>query len=196
MNIIFRVKKGVNREKDDPYYYLYKVACRVAAKRMNPTFMNIDADFNKEYYDKGYMPATMGCRTYIMSNVNGEPGCKGRGNIAPTTINLPRIGIRAMLKTEELLGEKLINGSIKKYDNTFNELAIKTFFNLFDEKIELETNSLCTCGAPAKFNARKVDGVFTMKGDEIEIDGASSNVEYVPLCGACFYKKVYRKGKK
>ena len=49
MNIIFRVKKGVNREKDDPYYYLYKVACRVAAKRMNPTFMNIDADFNKEY---------------------------------------------------------------------------------------------------------------------------------------------------
>ena len=46
---------------------------------MNPTFMNIDADFNKEYYDKGYMPATMGCRTYLMKNINGEPGCKGRG---------------------------------------------------------------------------------------------------------------------
>ena len=72
----------------------------------------------------------------------------------------------------------------------------KRLIELSDEKIELETNSLCTCGAPAKFNARKVDGVFTMKGDEIEIDGASSNVEYVPLCGACFYKKVYRKGKK
>lgn len=94
-NIIFRVKNGVNREKDDPYHYLYKLACRVAAKRMNPTFMNIDADFNKEYYDKGYTPATMGCRTYLMSNVNGEPGTKGRGNIAPTTINLPRIGIQA-----------------------------------------------------------------------------------------------------
>jgi anaerobic ribonucleoside-triphosphate reductase len=62
---------------------------------MNPTFMNIDADFNKEYYDKGYIPATMGCRTYLMKNVNGEPGCKGRGNIAPITINLPRIGIEA-----------------------------------------------------------------------------------------------------
>lgn len=92
-NIIFRVKKGVNREKDDPYYYLFKIACEVASKRMNPTFMNIDADFNKEYYDKGYIPATMGCRTYLMKNVNGEPGCKGRGNIAPITINLPRIGI-------------------------------------------------------------------------------------------------------
>ena len=94
-NIIFRVKKGVNREIEDPYYYLYKLACEVASKRMNPTFMNIDADFNKEYYDRGYIPATMGCRTYLMKNVNGEPGCKGRGNIAPVTINLPRIGIDA-----------------------------------------------------------------------------------------------------
>ena len=94
-NIIFRVKKGFNREQDDPYYYLFKIACEVASKRMNPTFMNIDADFNKEYYDKGYIPATMGCRTYLMKNVNGEPGCKGRGNIAPITINLPRIGIEA-----------------------------------------------------------------------------------------------------
>ena len=94
-NIIFRVKKGVNREPSDPYYYLFKIACEVASKRMNPTFMNIDADFNKEYYDIGYVPATMGCRTYLMKNINGEPGCKGRGNIAPITINLPRIGIEA-----------------------------------------------------------------------------------------------------
>lgn len=116
-NIIFRVKEGVNREKNDPYHYLYEVACRVAAKRMNPTFMNIDADFNKEYFDKGYMPATMGCRTYLMKNVNGEPGCKGRGNIAPTTINLPRIGI-------------LAKGDIDK------------FFEIFDARIELAKESL------------------------------------------------------
>lgn len=116
-NIIFRVKEGVNREENDPYHYLYKIACEVAAKRMNPTFMNIDADFNKEYYDKGYMPATMGCRTYIMSNINGEPGCKGRGNIAPTTINLPRIGI-------------LAKGNIDK------------FFELLDERLETAKESL------------------------------------------------------
>ena len=110
-NIIFRVKEGVNREIDDHYYYLYELACKVAAKRMNPTFMNIDADFNKEYYDKGYMPATMGCRTYLMKNVNGEPGCKGRGNIAPITINLPRIGIEAnkdIDKFFEILKDRLV----------------------------------------------------------------------------------------
>ena len=109
-NIIFRVKKGVNADKNDPYNYLYKLACRVSAKRMNPTFMNIDADFNKEYYDKGYMPATMGCRTYTMSNINGEPGTKGRGNIAPVSINLPRLGLLAGKDEDkffELLNERL-----------------------------------------------------------------------------------------
>lgn len=116
-NIIFRVKEGVNRDPHDKYHYLYQLACEVAAKRMNPTFMNIDADFNKEYYDMGYMPATMGCRTYLMKNVNGEPGCKGRGNIAPVTINLPRIGMQA-------------KGNLAE------------FFSILDERLALAKESL------------------------------------------------------
>ncbi|URZ02136.1 anaerobic ribonucleoside triphosphate reductase [Clostridium felsineum] len=129
-NIIFRVKEGVNRNENDPYYYLFKLACRVAAKRMNPTFMNIDADFNKEYYDKGYIPATMGCRTYIMSNINGEPGVKGRGNIAPTTVNLPRIGILAkgdVDKFFELLHSRLeiAKESLLHRYNVLKKLKVK-----------------------------------------------------------------------
>lgn len=129
-NIIFRVKSGVNREKEDPYYYLFKLACRVASRRMNPTFMNLDADFNKEYYDKGYLPATMGCRTYIMSNVNGEPGTKGRGNIAPTTINLPRIGLMAKGDTDKffvLLDNrlKLARESLRDRYDVLKKLRIK-----------------------------------------------------------------------
>lgn len=109
-NIIFRVKKGVNREVNDPYYYLFKLACRVAASRMNPTFMNIDADFNLHYYEKGILPATMGCRTYVCSNVNGPEGPNRRGNNAPTTINLPRLGILANKDLDhfwQLLDERL-----------------------------------------------------------------------------------------
>lgn len=129
-NIIFRVKEGVNREEGDPYYYLYELACRVASKRMNPMFMNIDADFNKEYYDKGYVPATMGCRTYIMSNINGEPGAGGRGNIAPTTLNLPRIGILAKgneKKFFQLLDEKLLDAreSLLHRYNILKKLKVK-----------------------------------------------------------------------
>lgn len=59
-NIVFRLKKGVNANPEDPYYYLFELACKVAAKRMNPTFMNLDSDFNLEYYNQGYIPATMG----------------------------------------------------------------------------------------------------------------------------------------
>lgn len=64
-----------------------------------------------------------------------------------------------------------------------------------DEITELDSNSLCPCGAPAKFNARKVNGEFTMEGEEVVIDGSTENIEYQPLCGKCFYNKVYRKGK-
>lgn len=111
-NIIFRVKKGVNRLPEDPYYHLFTLACRVAGSRMNPTFMNIDADFNLKYYEQGILPATMGCRTYICSNVNGPEGPNRRGNNAPTTINLPRIGIRAkkdLNRFWRLLDERLEN---------------------------------------------------------------------------------------
>lgn len=110
-NIIFRVKKGVNRGENAPYSYLYQLACRVAATRMNPTFMNIDADFNLAYYNKGILPATMGCRTYVCANINGPEGPARRGNNAPTTLNLPRIGIEAnkdLATFWQLLDERLL----------------------------------------------------------------------------------------
>ena len=155
-NIIFRVKKGVNADKNDPYNYLYKLACRVAAKRMNPTFMNIDADFNKEYYDKGYMPATMGCRTYTMSNINGEPGTKGRGNIAPVTINLPRIGL-------------LSNGDENK------------FFELLNERLDVAREALMhRYGVLKKLKVKDlpfVAGEGLMKGSE----GLSPNDSIEPI---------------
>lgn len=129
-NIIFRVKRGVNKEKGDPYYYLFKIACRVASKRMNPTFMNLDADFNKAYYDKGVIPATMGCRTYVCSNVNGEPGTKGRGNIAPVTVNLPRLGIMAKKNIDKFFGlldnrVSLAKESLMHRYNILNRLKVK-----------------------------------------------------------------------
>ncbi len=110
-NIIFRVKKGVNRGEGSPYEYLFKLACRTASTRMNPTFMNIDADFNLKYYERGIIPATMGCRTYVCANVNGPEGPTSRGNNAPTTINLPRIAIESKGDLDQfwsLLDERLV----------------------------------------------------------------------------------------
>ena len=69
---IFKVKEGVNYNDGDPNYDLFKLACRVSAKRMFPNFSFLDAPFNLKYYKPGH-PETevgyMGCRTRVMSNI-------------------------------------------------------------------------------------------------------------------------------
>ena len=59
-NIIFRLKKGVNLEKNDPYRYLYDLARKVSARRMSPTFRLLDSPTDLYYYNKGILAATMG----------------------------------------------------------------------------------------------------------------------------------------
>ena len=97
---IYKVKEGVNYNEGDPNYDLFKLACRVSAKRMFPNFSFLDAPFNLQYYKPGH-PETevgyMGCRTRVMSNVC-DPTREityGRGNLSFTSVNLPRIAIRS-----------------------------------------------------------------------------------------------------
>jgi len=94
-NICFRTKKGVNTEENDPYRYLYDLAVKVAAHRMNPTFRNLDNSMDLSYYIRGILAAQMGCRTNVMANRNGEDGPEARGNIAPCSMNMVRLGIEA-----------------------------------------------------------------------------------------------------
>ena len=89
-NLVFRLKKGVSFVKDDPNYDLYQLALQVAATRMNPTFSFMDSSFNKPYGDE---VSYMGCRTRVIANRHGSEISAGRGNIAPVTLNLPRIAL-------------------------------------------------------------------------------------------------------
>ena len=97
---IFRVKEGVNYNPGEPNYDLFQLAMRCSAKRLFPNFSFLDAPFNLQYYKPG-RPETeiayMGCRTRVIGNVY-DPGreiCNGRGNLSFTTINLPRLAIKA-----------------------------------------------------------------------------------------------------
>ena len=97
---IFRVKEGVNYNPGEPNYDLFQLAIRCSAKRLFPNFSFIDAPFNLQYYDPK-RPETeiayMGCRTRVIGNVY-DPSreiCNGRGNLSFTTINLPRLAIKA-----------------------------------------------------------------------------------------------------
>lgn len=95
---IFKVKEGINYNPGDANYDLFKLACRVSAKRLFPNFSFIDAPFNLKYYKEG-QPETeiayMGCRTRVVGNVHDSSKeiVSGRGNLSFTTVNLPRIAL-------------------------------------------------------------------------------------------------------
>jgi len=97
---IFRVKEGINYNPDEPNYDLFKLACRVSSKRLFPNFSFMDSPFNKQYFkedDYNTQVAYMGCRTRVIGNVHDperEVVC-GRGNLSFTSINLPRLAIKA-----------------------------------------------------------------------------------------------------
>ncbi len=97
---IFKIKEGINYNPEDPNYDLFKLACRVSAKRLFPNFSFIDAPYNLKYYKEGDYRTEisyMGCRTRVIGNTY-DPSREfvtGRGNLSFTSINLPRLAIEA-----------------------------------------------------------------------------------------------------
>lgn len=65
----------------------------------------------------------------------------------------------------------------------------KTLFALADELDELIT--ICSCGKRAKFNARVINGKYTLTGEEVAIDNIDA--KYESLCGKCYIEKVLKK---
>lgn len=125
---VFKVKDGVNFSKEDweyakanwqdalegklkyktPNFDLFIKACKVSARRLFPNFLFLDSSFNKnEKWDitdperYKYELATMGCRTRVYSDINGEKTCLRRGNLSFTTINLPMLAIEAMQEEKD-----------------------------------------------------------------------------------------------
>lgn len=112
---IFKVKEGINYNPGEPNYDLFKLACRVSAKRLFPNFSFIDAPFNLPYYKPGDYNseiAYMGCRTRVIGNVYDKEReiVTGRGNLSFTSINLPRLGLKAqkdIVKFFEMLEDEM-----------------------------------------------------------------------------------------
>ena len=108
---IFKVKDGVNYNPQDPNYDLFRLSCKVSARRLFPNYVFLDSPFNLQYYKPGHPEtevATMGCRTRVMGNVY-DPTRQisySRGNLSFTSINLPRLAIESH-GDEKLFYEKL-----------------------------------------------------------------------------------------
>lgn len=50
---VFQIRSGVNFNKEDSNYDLFKKACKVSAKRLFPNFVSLDSSFNSPYYKEG-----------------------------------------------------------------------------------------------------------------------------------------------
>lgn len=121
-NIIFRVKEGINFNEGDPNYDLFKLAIRVASRRLNPTFSFMDSSFNSPY---GTEVSYMGCRTRVVANVNGPEISEGRGNLSFTTINLPRVAIKSGTNIDKFYREleAVMDLSIKQLHHRYSVQA-------------------------------------------------------------------------
>ncbi|MDE5688178.1 MAG: anaerobic ribonucleoside triphosphate reductase [Paramuribaculum sp.] len=124
---IWKKKRGVSYLPEDRNYDLYKLACRVTARRFFPNFVNLDATFN--HHEKWraddperykYEVATMGCRTRVFENRYGEKTSIGRGNLSFSTINIVRIAIECMMIKDK---EERIEKFMSKLDNVLDITA-------------------------------------------------------------------------
>ena len=128
---IWKKKRGVSYLPEDKNYDLYLLACKVAARRFFPNFVNLDATYNQhEKWNENdpkryqYEVATMGCRTRVFENRFGEKTSIARGNLSFSTINIVRLAIEYM------------NIEDKSY-------RIERFFSKLDELLEITAKQLC-----------------------------------------------------
>lgn len=148
---IFKIKEGINYNPQDPNYDLFKLACRVSAKRLFPNFSFLDAPFNAKYY-KG-TPETevayMGCRTRVMANEH-DPSreiVNGRGNLSFTSINLPRIAIKSKGDLNKFFSELdnkmqlTINQLLERFEIQCNK-KVKNFPFLMGQGVWIDSEKL------------------------------------------------------
>jgi ribonucleoside-triphosphate reductase len=144
-NVCFKIKEDVNFEEGDPNYDLFQLSMRVACKRLFPTFSFQDSSFNRPYRDEEV--AYMGCRTRVISNCNGLEVTDCRGNLSFTTVNLPRIGIRAkkdlslFWKYLDEVIDTCVEQLLTRY-NVQKKLKVKDFPFLMEQKLYLDSDGL------------------------------------------------------
>ena len=128
---IWKKKRGVSYLPEDKNHDLYLLACKVAARRFFPNFVNLDATYNQhEKWNENdpkrylYEVATMGCRTRVFENRFGEKTSIARGNLSFSTINIVRLAIECMNIADQ-------------------NQRIEHFFSKLDELLEITAKQLC-----------------------------------------------------
>lgn len=142
-NIVFKVVNGINNKPNDPNYDLLKLALTCSCKKMIPTYLLCDCKLDKDT-DPNKL-SIMGCRTRVVSNIYGENGAMGRGNITNISINLPRIALEINKKFSNLSIDKkfeLLKTKWNKLASITKDILIDRFNKVCNRQPdEFPTNS-------------------------------------------------------
>ncbi len=168
---IFKVKEGVNYSDSDfenamkdfdkalsgevpfetPNFDLFLKACETTAKALFPNFVFLDTPFNhNDEWDANdplryrHEIATMGCRTRVYENINGERTSVGRGNLSFTTINLPRLAIEAKRYAEGQVGNLDDLGKIRSIAINKLYASVREMAQLVGEQLHTRYEFQCT----------------------------------------------------
>lgn len=125
-NIVFKVHEGVNLNKSDVNYDLFKSALKCSAKKMIPTYLLCDCKADKDTNPEKL--AIMGCRTRVVSDLFGNEGALGRGNITNISVNLPRLA----LEIDKNCGQLSIDEKMDKLMALWDDVASTTKDILLD----------------------------------------------------------------
>ena len=149
---IFRVKEGVNYNPGDPNYDIFRMAIHCSAKRLFPNFSFIDAPYNLKYYKPGHPEteiAYMGCRTRVVGNAYDKSReiTPRRGNLSFTSINLPRIAIKAKGDVQWFFEEldrkmQLVTEQLDERLAIVSKKKVKNFPFLMGEGVWLDSEKL------------------------------------------------------
>ena len=147
--VVFKVKKGINLEKNDVNYDLFSQACEVVKVADNISFSFLDSDINTENYKIGDFNTEVAYfenGTRIIDNFVDEDRriSSGRGVIASTVLNLPRIALRCDGSFENFMDELekkldiLKDQLIESYEIQSNK-KVKSFPFLMKEHVWIDS---------------------------------------------------------
>ena len=145
---------------ETPNFDLLLLSCETSSRRLFPNFVFLDSEFNRHEKWKmddpkkyKYEIATMGCRTRVFENINGEKGSLGRGNLSFTSINFPRIAILTRKKVEKEILEMEKTGKFLN-EKEKNNKKIELLTEEFQKKV-LETTYLAGEQLYERYNFQK-----------------------------------------
>lgn len=185
---IFKYKKGVTANEGDPNYDIKKLAIKSLCKRIYPNIVNCGFSQNVETEgNPDTEMATMGCRTMMGYDRNGLGYSKvGRGNVCPTTINLPKIGIKHGI----CLGER-DTADLDGFWSELDEVLHLTEMSLVDRFYHVCNQSVASAkfmygnGTVADFDQASFKGIYeAMKHGTLAV----GYIGIAEMCQALFGK--------